>query len=82
MIRSFKSALKAFKADNNEIVRSSNSRKVDRMVVNLSKFKNLKNAKFKICTNIGAIKEFIFLIFNTKKTFNCLKQAFIKAPIL
>ena len=31
--------------------------------------------------NIGAIKKFIFLTFNAKKTFNYMKQAFIKALI-
>ena len=31
--------------------------------------------------NIRAIKKSIFLIFNAKKTFNHLKQVFIKAPI-
>ena len=32
-------------------------------------------------SNIGAIKELIILIFNIKKTFNYLKQVFIKATI-
>lgn len=51
----------------------------------LSKPKNLKNAKFGsliYLLSIGAIKNFIFLTFITKKVFNYLKQVFIKVFIL
>ena len=52
------------------------------MVVDLSKSKKLKNDKSKILTHFEATKEFIFLTPNAKKTFNYLRQAFIKVPIL
>ena len=47
-----------------------------------SKFKNDKFEKLTYIANIGAIKKPIFLTFNTKKVFNYLRQAFIKASIL
>lgn len=47
---------------------------------NLSK--KLKNIKFGIQTHIKAIKKPIFLTLSVKKTFNQLKQIFIKTLIL
>ena len=73
-------ALKAFKAGNDDIVDNSGG-KADKTVVDLSKFKNNKFKKLTYIPNIGAIRELIFLIPNTQKTFNYLKQMFIKAPI-
>ena len=74
-----KSAPRAFRAGNNKIVGVDGSR-ADETVVNL-----FKNKKFMISThmpNIGATKEPNFLTPNAKKTFNYLRLAFIKAPIL
>ena len=65
-------AQKAFKANNNKIV-SSDSRG-NKTIINL--FKNLT-----CMPNIRAIKKLIFLIFNLKKIFNYLRQAFIKVLI-
>ena len=58
--------------------------RVDEMVRNLSKSKRLKNTKSEIPTyiNFGAMREPIFLTPSARKTFNRLRQAFIKAPIL
>ena len=64
-------ALKAFKVDNNKVVRVDS--RANKIVVNLSnKFINNKSKNLMYVLNIGAIKEPIFLIFNTKKTFNYL----------
>ena len=52
------------------------------MVKNLSKLKKSKNKKSEIEMHIRAIKKFTFLIPSTKKAFNCLWQAFVKAVIL
>ena len=71
-------ALKMFKADDN-IVISNNSGKANETVVKL--FKNNKSKNLIYMLNIEVIEEPIFLIFNAKKTFNNLKQAFIKALI-
>lgn len=75
-------ALEAFRIDNNKIVEGSNDGRDDETVIDLSKFKILKNIKSKIQTHIGTLEEPKFLTFGNKETFNRLKQAFIKAPIL
>ena len=69
-----KSVPKVFKTDDNEIVDSDSSR-TNEMIMNLSK--NLIGIP-----NIGAIRKPTFLILKTKKSFNHVKQTFIKAPIL
>ena len=63
-----------FKPDNNKVV-NSNSGKTNKMVMNL--FRNLMRI-----LNINAFAEFSYLTLNAKKTFNYLRQEFIKAPIL
>ena len=76
-----KLALKAFRASNNKVVRN-NDIKANKIVIDL--FNKLKNNKFKNLThvpNIKATEESIFLTPNAKKTFNYLKQIFIKDPI-
>ena len=84
-IRSSKGlASKAFRADANEIVEGGGGR-VNKTVKNLSKSKKSKNEKSKILTrssDIGAMGESMFLTLDARKTFNHLRQAFIKAPIL
>ena len=72
-------ALKIFKADDNKIVGVGS--KVNKTFKNLSRSKKLKNKKFINPTYIRAVKKPIFLIFNTEKTFNYLKQVFIKVLI-
>ena len=69
---------KAFKADNNEVVRIGD--RANRTVVNSSK--NEKSRNSTCVPNIGAIEESNFLTPNAKKAFNHLRVAFIKAPIL
>ena len=69
-----KLALKAFRADDNKIVVSDGGR-TNKTIRNLS-----KNLTY--ISNIRIIEEFIFLTPNSKKTFNYLQLAFIKAPIL
>ena len=64
---------KAFRANKNEVV-DSNSGKTNETIMNLS-----RNLTY--MPNIRAIKELIFLTSNAKKTFNNLREAFIKAPI-
>ena len=71
-----KLAPKAFKADDDKIA-SDNSNKTNETVVNLSKNNKSKNLMY--MPNIGVTRKLIFLISNTKKIFNHLKQAFIKA---
>ena len=66
-------ALKALKADDNEVV--GNDSKTNKIIINL--FKNLI-----YMPNIKIMKELIFLILNIKKASNYLKQAFIKTLIL
>ena len=68
-----------FKHNENEIVKDSGS-ETNKTVVNL--FKNNKFRNLMYISNIRAIKKPHFLIFNAKKTFNYLKQAFIKYSIL
>ena len=70
-----------FNTSSNKIVRN-NSNKTNKTVLNL--FKRLKNNKSRnsiYMPNIKAIGKLIFLNPNTKKTFNPLKQAFIKVLI-
>ena len=74
-------APKAFRADNNEIVGDGGGR-ADKTVVDLSKSKNEKSRKSMHVPNIGAMGEPNFPTSNTKKAFNHLRLAFIKAPIL
>lgn len=74
-------APKAFRADNNKVVRSGSGR-ADETIVDLSKSKKLKITKFKIQPGIEAKRESIFLTFSSKKPFDCLSQAFVEALIL
>ena len=67
-------ALKIFRADDVEIVDGSNNNKADKTGKKLS-----KNLTY--ISNIAATKEFTFLSFNAKKSFNYLKQIFIKVLI-
>ena len=81
---STKSASKAFRADDNEVVGGGGGR-VDETVKNSSKSKKLKNDKSEILTrslDIGATREPRFLTSDAREAFNRLRQAFIKAPIL
>ena len=76
-----KLALKIFRTSNNEVI-GNNSNRANKTVLNLSN--KSKNNKFRNLThmpNIKATRKPLFLIFNAKKTFNYLRQAFIKAPI-
>ena len=66
-------AWKAFKANDNEVVKIGN--KAKKTVVNSSK--NLMHIP-----NIRAMEKPIFLTPNAKKTFNYLRLAIIKAVIL
>ena len=73
--------LKVFRANNYKVVRNNSSR-ANKMVVDLfNKLKNNKSRNLTYILNIRAIKKLIFLIPNTKKAFNHLKQAFIKTLI-
>ena len=72
------SALKGFKADDNEVVGVGG--RANRTVVNL--FKNEKSRKSTRVPSIGARRELNFLNPEAKKAFNHLQLAFIKAPIL
>ena len=74
-------ASKAFKADNNEVVRGGSGGRTDE-TVDSSKSKKLKNTMSEIQIRIGPPKEIKFFTFSIKKVFNRLKQAFIKALIL
>ena len=71
--------LKVFRADENKIVIIGGSR-ANRMVVNSSK--NKKSKKLTRVPNIKVTGKLNFLISSTKKVFNHLWLAFIKAPIL
>ena len=73
------SAPKAFRADNNKVVRDDSGR-ANGTVVNLSK--NKKSRNLMRMPNIGAMGKPNFLTPNAKKAFNHLWLAFIKAPIL
>ena len=72
-------AQKLLKADNNEVVEVDG--RANKTVMNLFN-KNNKSKNLIHMPNIGAIKKYIFLTPNAKKTFNHLKQAFVKALIL
>ena len=76
-----KLASRAFKAGNDEVVRSGGGR-IDETVVDSSKSKNKKSKKLTCISNIGAIKKSNFLTLDAKKAFNHLRLAFIKALIL
>lgn len=65
--------MKIFKIDNNKVVRDINTRKVNEIITNLSKFKKSKNKKFENLIYIEATKKHLFLTFGTKKTFNHLQ---------
>ena len=71
-------AQKAFKADDNEVIGDSGS-KTNGIIVNLAKNKKFRNLIYIL--NLRAIGEPNFLIFNSKKGFNYLQLAFIKATI-
>ena len=75
-------ALKVFEINDNKTVGVGS--RAHEIFKNLSKSKKLKNEKSKnlmYIPNIETIRKPIFLISNTQKIFNSLKQAFIKAPI-
>ena len=74
-----KSASKALRVDDNEVVHNGSS-KANRTVVNL--FKNKKSKNLTYISNIGATRKPNFLSSNAKKIFNHLWLAFIKAVIL
>ena len=76
-----KSATRAFRAGNNEVVVGGGGR-ANKTVVDSSKSKNKKSRKSTYVLNIGATREPNFLTPNAKKAFNHLRLAFIKAPIL
>ena len=73
--------IKAFRAGNNEVVESGDSR-ADEIVVDSSTSKNKKSKKSTRTPNIEARRESNCLTPNAKEAFNHLKLAFIKAPIL
>ena len=75
-----KSASRAFRAGNNEVVGGGGGR-ADEMVVDLSKSKNEKSRKSMRVPNIRATGKPNFLTSDAKKAFNHLWLAFIKAPI-
>lgn len=56
--------------------------KANEVIKNLSKSKKWKNEKFENLTYIKTIKEFIFLTFGVKNSFNLLRQIFIKTIIV
>ena len=72
------SALKVFEADDNGVVDGGD--RANETVVNSSK--NNKSRNSTRVSNIRATGEPNFLTPNAKKTFNHLRLAFIKAPIL
>ena len=69
---------KAFKINDNRVIGNGDSR-ANKIVLNSSQ--NNKSKKSMYMPNIKATKKPIFLTFNTKKTFNYLQLAFIKALI-
>ena len=70
-------AVKMFKANDYEVVRIGS--KANKMVINLSKNNKSKNLTYML--NIEVTRKPNFLISNAKKTFNYLRQTFIKALI-
>ena len=75
--KSLNLASKTFRANNNKNVWVDS--RANETVKN--SFKNNKFRNLMYMLNIRAIEKLIFLIFNTKKVFNFLKQAFIKVLI-
>lgn len=76
---------KIFKANNNKVVKVVVNNKIDKRVKNLFNSKKLKNNKFRNLSNILNIRvtrDFTFLNFGVKETFDYLKQVFIKVLIL
>ncbi len=76
-------APRSFNTDDNQ-VDSGGGGWVDKTAKNLLKSKKSKNNKTEILmrlSNIGVIKQPLFLIFGTRKSFNKLKQLFTKTPI-
>ena len=69
--------LKAFKINNNKVVRIDN--RANETFVNLSKNNKSRNSTY--LPNISAINKSIFITPNAKKAFKYLKQAFIKTLI-
>ena len=80
-LKLFKISLRVFRATNNEVVKNNNSGKTNKIVINLSKSKKLKNIKFKTCIKIEITKKLILPTPSTKKTCNHLKYALVKALI-
>ena len=74
------SAPGAFRASKDEVVASGGDR-ANETVMDSSTSKNKKSRKSTRMPNIGAIGEPNFLTPNTKKAFNYLRLAFIKASI-
>ena len=64
--------LRALRVDSNKVFRDD--RRADKMVVDLSKSKELKNEKGKNLTYIGALEEPTFLIPSTKEASNYLRR--------
>lgn len=75
-----KLALTTFRTNNNKIFEVDN--RANKIFKNLSKYKKLKNEKFKNLIRISVTKELIFRISSTRKAFNFLKQVFVKALII
>lgn len=63
------------RANNDGIVEGNSGNRAEKIVVDFSKSKKLKNAKLKILiyTNIGTMRELIFLTPNAKEAFNFLR---------
>ena len=74
MLKTTRSLNSAQRDNDDKVIRGGNDR-------NLFKSKKSKNAYSGIQTRLGATGELTFLISDTRKVFNQLKQAFIKAPI-
>lgn len=70
-----------FRVDGKKIVDGIADGRANETGKNLSNSKNSKNKKFKNLTYIGGTKKSMFLTPNAKKTFNYLRQKFIKASI-
>ena len=74
-------APKLFRADGDEVVGGGGSR-VNETVKNPSKPKKFKNKILTCFSDIGAMREPMFLTPKARKAFNHLRQAFIEALIL
>lgn len=66
-------ALNFFKTDSNKNVRNISKEKGNKMVINLFKFKKLKNKKFKNLIYMRVVKKAFILTFNTRKFLHYLK---------